>query len=291
MKTILIINRHARQMRKQRKQFVLQAKANYPELEIISVQPHKLRRGVARAANEGFERIIVSGGDGTIATAAQVLAKSSIEYGIIPGGTTNAFARALNLPLELDKALDLAMSGQAQPVNLGNVNGYNFISMATLGITEQIASTIPDGLKKAVGRVSYTIWGLIKFIFSKPFVATIKTTEKSYEVTTHQILVASARFHGGKPITPDAGPSKDELVIMSMGTDGSKWQYLKNLILYYSAARHDHSKSIEIVRTQSAKITTKPSKKRIDVDGETLTRTPAQFKLETDAILIVSKPH
>lgn len=287
MKQILIINKNARQMRKGRTDFVAYASDTYPDLRIEVVHPRQLRSRVAWAAQNYFERVIACGGDGSIATVANTLSKSKVEMGIIPGGTTNSFARSLKLPLDIKEALALAIEGKSEPINLGSVNGHTFISVAALGLSEKVASTIPDSLKKNLGRLSYAIWGTAKFVASRSFEAEIKYDSKTEKISTHQLIVANARFHGSLAVAQDASTKKNELIVLAFERSGSKISHLKNLVLY-GFGRHDHANDVVLLRSNNFKLKTR-KKLKIEVDGEVMTHTPAVFKLEKDALKIVTK--
>src|SRR5271155_3816405 len=51
-----------------------------------------------RAVGQGYEAIVVCGGDGTIFDVIQGLAGSAVPLGIIPFGTGNVMAQNLHLP-------------------------------------------------------------------------------------------------------------------------------------------------------------------------------------------------
>ena len=81
-----------------------------------------------------FDSIVIGGGDGSISAAASVLAGSDIPLGILPLGTMNHFARDLGLPLELDGAIRIIVSGRVRLVDVGEVNGRVFLNNSSLGI-------------------------------------------------------------------------------------------------------------------------------------------------------------
>jgi diacylglycerol kinase family enzyme len=85
-------------------------------------------------APSGFDRVVIGGGDGSIRTAASVLAGSDIPLGILPLGTMNHFARDLGLPLDLEGMVRLIASGRARLVDVGEVNGRVFLNNSSLGI-------------------------------------------------------------------------------------------------------------------------------------------------------------
>jgi diacylglycerol kinase family enzyme len=79
-------------------------------------------------------RVIVAGGDGTAAGAAQILAGSDTELGLLPLGTLNHLARDLGLPTELDAAVTVAVNGHPARIDVAEVNGQVFVNNASIGL-------------------------------------------------------------------------------------------------------------------------------------------------------------
>ncbi len=71
---------------------------------------------------EGIDLVIAAGGDGTIGAAATHLAYSDLPLGILPLGTSNDFARALQAPLELAEACQVIAAGETIHVDLGRAH-------------------------------------------------------------------------------------------------------------------------------------------------------------------------
>ena len=90
--------------------------------------------GAVRAAVErGERRVVVAGGDGTIAAAAAELAGTGVELAVMPAGTLNHFARDLGIPADLADAAALAAGGTARPVDTATVNGRLFLNTSSVG--------------------------------------------------------------------------------------------------------------------------------------------------------------
>ena len=80
--------------------------------EIVETKPDEPPHIVARrAAEEGFLMVIACGGDGTVGAVAKGLVGTDCPLGILPLGTYNNFARALQLPLDLEGACRGARPG------------------------------------------------------------------------------------------------------------------------------------------------------------------------------------
>ncbi|HJU90525.1 MAG TPA: diacylglycerol kinase family protein [Gemmatimonadaceae bacterium] len=102
--------------------------------DLRELSPHDVFETVRAAADAGARRIVVAGGDGTIAIAASALGGTSTELAIIPAGTLNHFARDFGIPTEPDEAVALALNGQATPVDLASVNGRTFLNTSSVGL-------------------------------------------------------------------------------------------------------------------------------------------------------------
>jgi diacylglycerol kinase family enzyme len=101
--------------------------------DIRDVAPAALAEGVRSAIREGAQRIVVAGGDGSIASAAAVLAGTMSELAIVPSGTLNHLARDLALPLDLEDAARLARDGHAVSADTGFVNDRIFLNTSSVG--------------------------------------------------------------------------------------------------------------------------------------------------------------
>lgn len=103
------------------------------EFNVREVEPDKLAGTIQAAVKDGAKRVLVSGGDGTIGTAAAALIGSSTELAILPGGTLNHFATDLNIPTLAADAITLASSGTVRTTDVGMVNGRLFLNTSSVG--------------------------------------------------------------------------------------------------------------------------------------------------------------
>ncbi|HSE98295.1 MAG TPA: diacylglycerol kinase family protein [Blastocatellia bacterium] len=101
---------------------------------VQAVEGAKLREATRVLREEGFNTIVAGGGDGTVSAVACELVGHPVALGVLPLGTLNHFAKDLNLPAELDEAVDLICSGPVSKVDVGTVNGYTFINNSSLGL-------------------------------------------------------------------------------------------------------------------------------------------------------------
>lgn len=87
-----------------------------------------------QVCDEGPPLVVVGGGDGTLSTAAQLLADSPTALAVLPLGTLNHFAKALHIPLELSAAIQVIATGRVQQIDAGEVNGRIFLNNSSIGL-------------------------------------------------------------------------------------------------------------------------------------------------------------
>jgi len=98
------------------------------------------------AARERFDLVIVLGGDGTFNEAANGLAGTDTALGVLPGGSTNVFARILGLPDDsVDAAgvlLEALAAGNITRVGLGSVEGRYFLFHCGVGFDAAVVEQV-----------------------------------------------------------------------------------------------------------------------------------------------------
>jgi diacylglycerol kinase family enzyme len=101
--------------------------------DIRVVPPERIGDEAASAAAAGHPVVGVSGGDGTLASAADLLAGKATGLLPIPTGTLNSFSRRLGIAHPGDSARALA-AGTTRLVPLGVMDDRIFLNTATFGL-------------------------------------------------------------------------------------------------------------------------------------------------------------
>src|ERR1700759_2463898 len=86
-----------------------------------------------RATKRDIDSVIIGGGDGTLNAALPGLLETALPLGIIPLGTANDLARTLGIPIDPAAAAHIVARGALQRVDIGEVNGYPFFNVASIG--------------------------------------------------------------------------------------------------------------------------------------------------------------
>src|SRR5215210_6357406 len=104
---------------------------------VVSRKVSDLAAQARRAAEDGIERLLVAGGDGTMHHAIQGLANTSCALGVIPVGTGNDLSGTLKIPPDLDVAVQLGLTGTIRPVDLIRVGETYSVSYVGVGFDSQ----------------------------------------------------------------------------------------------------------------------------------------------------------
>ncbi|MEO5634615.1 diacylglycerol kinase family protein [Gaiella sp.] len=132
---------------------------------------------VQRALDEGAELVFVWGGDGMVQRSIDRLAGSGVTFAIIPAGTANLFASSLDIPSDIEEAVEIGLNGRDRTLDVGKINGERFAVMAGAGLDAHMIEEADGGLKDRFGRLAY-IWTASKSLRKEPFKARIEINDE-----------------------------------------------------------------------------------------------------------------
>lgn len=150
-------------------------------------------------ARANADAVIVGGGDGTIASAAQALIGTDTALGVLPLGTMNLFARDLGLPLAVKDAATALAGAAPKLIDVGEVNGKVFLCTSSLGIFSLLARRRerqrhdPNPLKW-IGAIGATIVALGR---QTPFSILLRNENGAMRVRTRAVVISNNAYDGG----------------------------------------------------------------------------------------------
>ncbi|ADL51091.1 YegS/Rv2252/BmrU family lipid kinase [Clostridium cellulovorans] len=148
--------------------------------------------------NEGYEYIIVAGGDGTVDTAVNCMKNLNIDLpiGIIPVGTANDFAKFLGMSSDVLEACEQIINSDIELVDLGKINDKYFINVASTGMFTDISQKIDGNFKHSMGKVAYYIKGIEEVVNLKKYKIKVSTDEIVFDDYMYSMLVFNGRTAG-----------------------------------------------------------------------------------------------
>lgn len=212
------------------------------------------------------DRVVAVGGDGTVKLVAEVVKETPLPLGIVPAGSANGMAKELDLPQDLEAALDVIVNGEVRKVDAICINDTELcLHLSDVGMNAMLIKYFEE----APGRGMWTYAkGLVKVLMRKRKLRlTVQTDEGEIKRHAYMVVLANARKYGtGANINPDGdvADGKFEVVVLRK----------LNLIEIYKAIftnQSFHPDKIEVISTKTAKISIH-RKAWFQIDGEYLGR-------------------
>ena len=189
--------------------------------DVVELQPaarELIAPTITEARHRGVTRLAIVGGDGLLHNALPAIARSDTAVGVITAGTGNDFARALNLPTDVDAAVAAALS-EPGPVDLIAVNAETEGESSADSSVERLAATVVTGgfsgrvtaranrLRFPRGQQRYTVATLLELVKLEPVAIDLTVDGRHHELQTSLFAIANTRyFGGGMNVCPDASP-------------------------------------------------------------------------------------
>lgn len=240
------------------------------------------------SCNEGYDLMIIAGGDGTLHECINGLC--SVEkrprLGYIPAGTACDLANTLRIPKDVDKALDIILDGSPAKMDVVSSNKGYFIYVSAIGTYVDISYVTDSKMKKYLGYFAYLITGIKEF-FTIPMMKSViehdNGTVKGY--FSLMLVVNSKRVAGfniiDKPILDDG---KVDVVL---------YRYIPffNNILYFISfiVTPKVIPGVRKIRTSKLKISTDHHHKW-NMDGEEANSGNLNLKVHKQAIELLIDP-
>lgn len=206
---------------------------------VTSPAPLEGARLASAAVEDGYERVIAVGGDGTASEVANGLVGSGVALGLYPIGSGNDFARALGYPRKRKDLARFLARATPRRIDVGEVNGRVFVNAAGVGIDGHVAERIVASARVVGPTLGYFVGALVSIATYRPrqMRITIDGTERSGR---HLIAVAAngTHFGSGMHVAP-AAKLDDGLLDIVVGGDLGRWASVVALAKLYRGTHVD----------------------------------------------------
>ncbi|MBL1225638.1 diacylglycerol/lipid kinase family protein [Enterococcus sp. BWR-S5] len=157
------------------------------------------QQAVEAARDKKIDSLIIIGGDGTInrMTAAFKDDLPKLTVGILPGGTVNNVAQALNIPTDFEKAADIILAGHTKGIDYGLIGEHSIVSTMTIGILADTAARITQKEKQKYGKLIF-IRNFFKLLLKKKhYNLDITIDDKHWQGKTQLVALLMTNSVGG----------------------------------------------------------------------------------------------
>ena len=238
------------------------------------------------AAASGADRLVVAGGDGSIAPAAAAAGRAGIPLAVVPAGTANDFAQGLGLPTTISAACRLAVHGtKLRSMELGWMNDERpFVNVASAGLPVPAAERA-GGWKDRLGPLAYAAGAVSAGISAKPLTCLVVCNGREVLAgEAWQVTVAASGAFGAGASIEEADPTDGALEVVAIeagsriGLVSLAYHLRRGTLTSHPRAYHLHCDHAEVQV---------PDCTRFNVDGELVTAGDARFRAVKGAFRLV----
>lgn len=247
--------------------------ANY---EVRETKPDLSGEELAKKAiEEGARDIVVCGGDGTVMSVVNGIAKAQNEskaedctLSIVPGGTANLVATALEIPIDIEESVACAagQKSEERTIDLGRCEQYYFVLGVGVGLTERVISKTSSKEKETIGKLAY-VKSMLEDLGARPHGIRFKLDDRSSKRARGvAIVIANSGTIGGKlDFAPDAKMDDGKLDLCILHSFG--FRDLVRILWHSLTGKLERERSVSFYQAKRIEIATDPPL-RVQVDGE-----------------------
>jgi diacylglycerol kinase (ATP) len=251
-----------------------------------TTQPGDARRFASRAEADGFDLVVVAGGDGTLNEAANGLVGSGVALGVAPGGTMNLLARVLGLPLDPAEAVLRVIDGYRPcAVRPGTAADRVFLLMAGAGFDAWVLRELLRGVSGKIGFGDY-VRGAVRGLRTFPF-PRLTLVHDGQRSEAHTAIIGRAPLYGGflRP-TPHADLDRDRLELCAFHGSAAR---LARIVPRLWSGAHSGCAGVTLVPVRQVEIDAPIEDVPYQVDGELSGTLPVAVGL-SERILVLASP-
>jgi YegS/Rv2252/BmrU family lipid kinase len=252
--------------------------------EVVATSAPRDAVQLARAAAEkGSTLVVAVGGDGTAHEVVNGLAGSEMTFGLVPVGTGNDLALALDVPADLDAALDVIAAGQTRRIDLGRFDDAYFANSLGLGFEAQV--TIESRKVRGLSGFSVYLWAVMRALVHLRC-PDLKLVVDGREILGRRLLVCignGPRVGGGFLLTPDA-VNTDGLLDLCVVEGMGRLRVLRTLPKAIGGT-HVAEPGIEMMRARTIEIESKEGFP-FHADGEVIDVARKRLRIEVRSAML-----
>jgi YegS/Rv2252/BmrU family lipid kinase len=217
--------------------------------------------------------VVAAGGDGTVGSVANAVIGTPAVMAILPLGTSNDFARSLNIPLRVENAVRVISNGRVSRVDAGRLQREgqpprHFVHAAAAGLNVQFAkfATRAD-LRQRLGKMTYAI-AAARALKERPvFKVRVEYEGQAEPLELVHLAVINAPVFGGFLDLKVPGAAPDDGALHVIMVEHLPMRRLLRSALYPAFGLHRKIRGFRTV--QVSRLTVQPTDPMdVTLDGE-----------------------
>lgn len=243
-----------------------------------------------QAAAEGYDRVVVVGGDGTLNEVGNGLVGTGVAVAVVPTGTGNDWVRTVGIPRDPLEATRIAFSNYLAKTDVGLAIGHrHFFNIAGIGFDAEVARRVNDygPILKAVGGTLPSLIGIVGTLFQ--FGGTqvqIELDEQAIKIDRMLLIaVGIAKYYGGGMMILPQAEMADGLFEIAWGEDLGRLELVSLVGKIYKGGHIGHPK---VTFKRGRRLTaTSATPVAFHLDGDVAGNLPVMLEILPNALDIV----
>lgn len=249
-------------------------------------------RAACRAIQEGCDRIVVAGGDGTINEVLQAIATKDIALGIIPAGTTNVLSSELGISNDYQEALSLILDGDTRQIDLGTANGRYFSMMTGVGFDARMTFEIEPKVKSRLGNVAFVPAWLKAFFGHRARRMSIEVdkglpTHRKLRRLVFMLVASNTGFYGGTVLKINETADVSDGLLNVCILRSRRWHDVIRHFLGTVVGMNHQFDDVEHFQARRLTLNTS-SPVPYQLDGDAVGKTPLEIELIPGALKVIA---
>jgi diacylglycerol kinase (ATP) len=242
----------------------------------------EVQQKVLEAIQEGFQAIIIAGGDGSCNEAINAMVGKKVIFGMLPFGGSNVLGRELKIPLNPMEAAKIIARRNTRKIDLGVIQGRYFSMMASCGYDAYAISRTSRRIKKIIHRYAYLWAGIKDFLGYRPTEITLVLDNGKVVDQGTFVVVGNSHFYGGSHEVTAFAEVDDGFLDICIYK--GKWQIgLVHFALNVLSKKHLKLKNVHYYRIKKVYMTAEKDT-LLQVDGDLLGKLPMTAEIVPEAI-------
>jgi len=249
------------------------------------------RQIIRDAIQQGVKLVIAAGGDGTLSGVVDGLVDTQIPLLILPTGTWNALAQALDIPLQIDAALELLFQEhRIRTIDAIQVDQSYYVLSVSAGVGARTMEDVKREEKRRFGRLADLRSAIVHALEFRSYTFEVTIDGKFTKFRASELMVANSSILGLKILRLDPNIRMDDgkLNVCRIYAN-SIGEYLR---LAASMLRGDQQHSWNLSCVEALQEVEIHSKEKLPVqgDGDLIGKLPVTVRIHPQAVQIVTPP-
>lgn len=240
------------------------------------------------ALADDVDAVVTVGGDGMVHLAAQLLAEGSIPLGVIPAGSGNDIARALDIPQDADPAANTVaealVDGRVRVIDAARAAGQWYVGVLGAGFDSRVNDRA-NRMTWPSGRSRYNVAIAAELRTFRPIPFALTLDDEIWQTEAMLVAVGNGPMYGGGMQVCAGAVLDDGLLDVTVLGPVSKLEFVRVFPRVYRGTHVTHP---AVVQRRARRVRLDAPEVTAYADGERLAALPVTCDIVPGALRVLT---